>query len=334
MAKAKTASKGVENFQQWAHALVTTRDGSKVISVGAMSSHSDQRVCVWQAPEGTLLASQKLGTGAVSLRAMALSPDERCVAAGTKKLSLLSPEDLSVLQTIEAHPKGEITGVSFSPSGARVATVSDGRVEKADNSVAVFDVATGEELKRFKLVPGGAYVCFGADDETLYTLHRHPLVVRRFDLASGEVVAVEHTTTSSCAKLYVSPAGPTLLQPQCIEHPPSKPKGKPTFERSLRVTHLDPSALVERSSVVVQDYWDDIGADFALSPDATRIAMNRGKLQGKEGVFDLVIVTIATGEVRVLAKLPVECSGVFWSKSGAQVYAIDPEKGVLVAFDA
>ena len=91
----------------------------------------------------------------------ALTHDERQILAGTKKGTLLKWDKTSgqVIYSIDAH-SGSITGLTLTPGGNRIATVSK------DKTLKIWDIETGEHLTTYYF-DGALSTCVMAPDGTL-----------------------------------------------------------------------------------------------------------------------------------------------------------------------
>jgi WD40 repeat protein len=165
-----------------------TPDQKYLCSIGGKT------LCVWDATTGQLRHQKSVTAGTDSVKGIALAPDGKRVASGVKKVTVLDVTTGKPVLQLEGHPRGEIWDVAYSPSGKWIATASGVNVHGADNSVALWDASTGENLARWPLKIGKQgipchTVAFSPDEKTLIAICEatcaNPMIFS-FDLATRE----------------------------------------------------------------------------------------------------------------------------------------------------
>ena len=120
-------------------ALDFSRDGSEL----AVSGYHE--ITIWNPADGQLL--RRLTNIAQRTQSLAYSPDGTVLAAASGnpgqsgEVTLLDPRRGTILKTLASLPDLALD-VKFSPDGTRLAAAG------ADNSIRIFDVATGAEERR------------------------------------------------------------------------------------------------------------------------------------------------------------------------------------------
>ncbi|HEV3261097.1 MAG TPA: hypothetical protein VG013_29870 [Gemmataceae bacterium] len=215
--------------------LAFARDGNSVVSVGA-----DGEACVWAVATGKetrrislqddestrdgMPRSSEFALPPAMRRessAFAISPDGRYVLAGGRFNVPLGLWELATGQEVcefEARPRYEGIAAAFSPDGA-VLAAEDMDWQTRTPAVRLWDVATGQELRRLKGW-GGDLSClaFSPDGKALATSNRvRPRgvgallwEVRLWSVATGKELRVVNTTDSGVFALAFLPDGKTL----------------------------------------------------------------------------------------------------------------------------
>ncbi len=159
-------------------------------------------VYLWDATSGDLRARIKVGGGGMKfLHQIALSPDGALAAVGASSVNVLDVATGKPVLKIAGHPKGEVWGIQFSPDGKTIATASRGP-RGTDNSVALWDAASGAQLHRWPYAnPGAActWLAFSADGTSLVFSTERPAGLHRIDLKTRQVVASVELGTASDA---------------------------------------------------------------------------------------------------------------------------------------
>jgi WD40 repeat protein len=139
-----------------------------------VTTYGDDRVCFWDMASGKRL--RVLQVAEDGLQAISLSPDGKTLATGGNRG--IDLWDVATQKSVQ-HFNSFASAMQFTPDGTKL--VSGG------NAVHVWDVATGEELRRLKPHRGGLNQLFvGPDNRTLVTVAHHDGPAYVSDLITGE----------------------------------------------------------------------------------------------------------------------------------------------------
>jgi WD40 repeat protein len=168
----------------------------------------DGRLAIWDAKTGARTANPLLAKGLAFLNAIAMAPDSKSLVVGPRKLTQFAIPSGATLRTFDGHPNGEVQDVQFSPSGKLLASASGIAVKGKDNSIAIWDVATGKLRQRWKLGGHQGFRVAFLNDKTLFALTTRRDTLLRLDLGTAEPTAVHAFESEiSAADLAVSDAG-------------------------------------------------------------------------------------------------------------------------------
>ena len=107
------------------------------------------------------------------------SPDRRLlISAVDRTISITDAQTQQERLRLQGHT-GAVSALAISPDGKLLASASQ------DKSVALWDLATGKQLRTFKVDSAPTGVTFAADGRTL-TSREADGTVRVWDLASGK----------------------------------------------------------------------------------------------------------------------------------------------------
>jgi WD40 repeat protein/serine/threonine protein kinase len=175
-------------------AVDISRDGTLALSGG-----NDGQVLLWDVVTGHVI--RKFGDGHSSVNAVSFSPDEQ-YAVSAHLDGAVNLWDVATGQTM-GHFTGHtstVLSVAFSSDGQYLLTGSgdmEGDRRDADNTVRLWDVATGEELRRFEGCSDTVWaVGFSSDDRLVFGASGHPVsdtgdnAVRIWDRVTGQQVRV------------------------------------------------------------------------------------------------------------------------------------------------
>ncbi len=159
-------------------------DGRRAISGAFTPDYSDRAVLLWDLESGRELPRPRRPMMLVS--SVAFSPDGRRALAGSMECSvyLWDVESGQELRRLEGHA-GNVLSVTFSPDGRRFFSSSGTdyydadllRDSGLDNTIRLWEVATGSELHRFEghagnvncvvFSPDGRHALSGSNDKTV-----------------------------------------------------------------------------------------------------------------------------------------------------------------------
>lgn len=193
-------------------AIAMTASGAHIASVGY-----DARLRLWDAKTGAATAVVAAGGERMAfLHRVSIAPGDKTLVTGPRKLTIYSIPDGKKLRQLAGHPNGEVYDMSFSPSGKLIASISYANYKGGDNSVALWDAATGKERHRWKLRDRlGERVAFARDERRLFAWGVHsrmtdPDTLYAFDVKTGKTIAEQPfaaETPGHPRALAATPAG-------------------------------------------------------------------------------------------------------------------------------
>ncbi len=213
--------------------LVATGGGygiPKQVGRHGWQTHSDQRLCLWEAATGKLVREIKAPTGMVSGLAFSADGKTLAVGCGGGKLCFCDVDTGTFGPTFAGHGR-QIASVRYLAHDKKVAVVS------ADGNVGLFAVGSGERLGEWKpfageppllargfpaeqlqasdLSPDGTVVAFLYSryemDPTGQWPEEQNGLLRVFDAASGKQIAVTDQLPTGTRSLAFAPDGKTLV---------------------------------------------------------------------------------------------------------------------------
>jgi len=193
--------------------IAMTANGAHIASVGW-----DARLRIWDAETGAATAAVSAGGGRMAfLHAVSIARGDKLLVTGPRKLTIYSIPDGTKVRELAGHPNGEVYDMCFSPSGKLIGSISYANYQGGDNSVALWDAATGQEMMRFKMKGLlGVHVAFSADDRRLFAwavqwTTDDPDVLYAFDTKTGKLIAEEplraEVARNVAADFAATPAG-------------------------------------------------------------------------------------------------------------------------------
>ena len=166
--------------------------------------------------------------------------------------------------TTSRRMEGVITSVAFSPDGTRIASGS------TDNTVRLWDVATGEVLSTFSGHSSYVYSVAFSPDGTRIASGSLDNTIRLWDVATGEVLSTFSGHSSSVTSVVFSPDGTRIASG--------------SEDRTIRLWDVATGEVLSTFSG-----HNSSVTSVAFSPDGTRIAS--GSLEETVHLWD-----VATGE--------------------------------------
>lgn len=251
---------------------------------------------LWEGTSGALRARAKAGAGGMkSIHQIAFSPDASRVAVGAGTITVFDVATGKPALKLAGHPKGEVWGIQYSPDGRFIATASRGP-RGSDNSVALWDASSGEQVHRWPYATPGAsctWLAFTPDGASLVFLVERPAILHRIDLASREVVARSELGTSADALAW-SKGGWTMvidgelvgcdetsLAPRCRVpfpmaagarlHVVATPDGAHVVAGRRHLGVFDPETLTLRRALD-----ENVEDTYAVATDGARVLVTRG----------------------------------------------------------
>ena len=173
-----------EGYEDEPSCVAFSTDGRRAISGAITPDYSDRAVLLWDLESGRELPRPRRPMMLVS--SVAFSPDGRSALAGSMECSvyLWDVESGQELRHLEGHA-GNVLSVTFAPDGRRFLSSSGSDYYDADllrdlgvdNTIRLWEVATGSELHRFEghtgnvncvvFSPDGRYALSGSSDKTV-----------------------------------------------------------------------------------------------------------------------------------------------------------------------
>jgi len=351
----------------WPDRPVVTPDGKRFLAEAIVGEPKDPVVAlkVWDTATGKETAPVKLpgARGRVTVTGFALSRDGSRLAVAywqgegeraTNRLRITDGEGKTEIAA--ADLPGEIADLVFSPDGTRLAVI---RKSAEESSLGLLDVATGQELTRWKGPFGNARVVFSPDGTRLgcadtgsalavwdaatgrrrLTLKGHAgraesvafsrdgqrLVSVGFDrtVRTWDATASDGATRLTGHPQFVASA---VLNAEATRVAACGPAQGDDEADDLRVWDLSGKQLLaaERRSPLRATFI--LTARPALSPDGRLVALARAaKAPGEGGQTrtegDLGVWDVAGGEERLRFTEETEYTGVTFSPDGLQVAA-------------
>jgi WD40 repeat protein len=191
----------------------------------ALSGDNDGHLILWRVANGTEICHLNAAGGSEAASAIndtAFSPDGQYMLSGdsSSRVILWDSTTCEEIRRFEGHTD-PILDVSFSPDGARIATASGALVNADrgdDNTARVWNVETGEEVRRFEghadavraavFSPDGSRLATGSGNSVISSGDNS---VRVWDIETGEETRRFESHTDVVSTLAFSPDGAKLL---------------------------------------------------------------------------------------------------------------------------
>jgi len=125
------------------HTVAWSPDGNHIAS-----GSEDKTVQVWDASNGNLILSFSRHTGLVS--SVAWSPDGNHIASGSEDKTVQVWDTHTATLIFTFDHTSTVNAVAWSPDGTRIASASGNIFLGGDNSVQVWDAATGKHVLTYK----------------------------------------------------------------------------------------------------------------------------------------------------------------------------------------
>jgi WD40 repeat protein len=200
------------------HSVDISRDGKL-----ALSGHEDGAVMLWDAATGQVIRTMGEGVAGhtAAVYGVALSPDAKLAVSGDLNghVTLWDVNTGTEIRHFEGHTNA-VLSVAFSPDGTQIAT-SSGEPQQAepgsDNTVRLWDVATGAEIRRFEGHTDAVWSVAFSPDGTKLASSSGPLLiegdksVRVWDIATGKELVRFEGHTGVVGSVTFSPDGEYVL---------------------------------------------------------------------------------------------------------------------------
>ncbi|HQR36640.1 MAG TPA: protein kinase [Blastocatellia bacterium] len=181
-------------------AVAYSPDGQRIASACA-----DNKLRVWEAATGRLLATINGHTG--NIWAVAFSPDSQRIAtaSGDRTAKLWDAATGRELVTFNGHTN-QVTSLAFAPDGKTLATGS------RDTTLKLWDVGSGRELLTTPSNAGWVNaVAFLPDGRLLATGHAKPPNLKLWDVATGRELHAFNELASAVSSVAFVPDGKNLV---------------------------------------------------------------------------------------------------------------------------
>jgi WD40 repeat protein len=197
--------RGGQTLGPWVTRVAVTPDGTKVIAIGRGSP------TLWEIDSGKQLDPIEGGKTALC-HALAVTPDGQRIVVGCDGKAIHVFDTKAVgkrVQNLTGH-KAEVRGAAIAADGETLITGS------YDETIRVWNITTGKEIRRFSNVAGKvACLALSPDGKTvaaaLFAAAGSPATVRLWDLEKGSELRSLTGHTKEVGMVAFSPDGKTLL---------------------------------------------------------------------------------------------------------------------------
>jgi WD40 repeat protein len=241
------------------------------------------------------------------------APFQTARAAGTGKDDFGDPLPdgaIARLGTTRLYHEGGIASLAVSADGKTAASGAFGRTR---STAIMWDIATGEQLRRFDDV--GGFIAISPDGKNLAAagLPNDPSI-RVWDAQSGalrshfEVKGTDDAAVEGIGPIALSPDGKSLV----VETWWEDDRGMPDYPRYRKVRYIDLKTTEQVKSFSAPDDRGYFNSPFAISPDGKWLIVVGGKertaylvdvatMQVSDKVGTLAYECAFSGDSRVLA---------------------------------
>ena len=258
----------------WVDSVAFSPDGTLA------AASFDVTVLLWDTATGTILKDLQNS----SILSLAYSRDGSMLAGGEgwgTRVNLWDAATGNLRYTLEGHT-GWVDSVAFSPDGRTLASGSGGSQGVGDNTVRLWDVASGTLLNILEHPRGVNSVAFSPDGRTLASGSRDR-TVRLWNVLTGRQINTLRGHNSSVQSVAFSPDGSTIASG--------------SSDRTVRLWNASTGVPLD----TLQGHMSGVGT-VSFSPDG-------GTLASGSGDGTVLLWDVPTSPIGVPADDPLDVNG-------------------------